>query len=67
MKTGCAAWILAGGAHHTGYSQNLTSEHMQDFAEMAGIEFVKIGKETNLYQLKNDLRWSDVYYQFNKS
>ncbi|WP_069660370.1 L-arabinose isomerase [Arcticibacter eurypsychrophilus] len=63
LKTGCAAWILAGGAHHTGYSQNLTSEHMQDFAEMAGIEFVKIGKETNLYQLKNELRWSEVAYK----
>ncbi|WP_207427937.1 L-arabinose isomerase [Pedobacter sp. SYSU D00535] len=67
MKTGCAAWILAGGAHHTGYSQNLTAEHMQDFAEMAGIEFVKIGKNTDLYQFKNELRWSEVYYQLNKS
>ena len=63
MKTGLAAWILAGGAHHTGYSQNLTSEHMQDFAEMADIEFVKIGKETNLYQFKNELRWSEVAYK----
>jgi len=67
MKTGCAAWILAGGAHHTGYSQNLTAEHMNDFAEMAGIEFVKIGKNTDLYQFKNELRWSEVYYQLNKS
>jgi L-arabinose isomerase len=67
MKTACAAWILAGGAHHTGYSQNLNSEHMQSFAEMAGIEFVKIGKNTDLYQFKNELRWSEVYYQLNKS
>lgn len=59
MKTGCAAWILAGGAHHTCYSQNLTSEHLEDFAEMAGIEFVKIDKHTNLYQFKNELRWND--------
>ena len=66
MKTGCAAWIYAGGAHHTGYSQNLTSEHMQDFASFAGIEYVNIGKETTLYQLKNELRWSEVYYQLNK-
>ena len=66
MKTGCAAWIYAGGAHHTGYSQNLTAEHMQDFAEMAGIEYVLIGKDTTLYQLKNELRWSEVYYQINK-
>jgi len=66
MKTGCAAWILAGGAHHTCYSQNLTSEHLQDFAEMAGIECVLINKDTKLNQLKNELRWSEVYYQINK-
>ena len=62
MPTGCAAWILAGGAHHTCYSQNLTSEHLQDFAEMAGIEFTLIGKNTTLYQLKNELRWNEMYY-----
>lgn len=65
MQTGCAAWILAGGAHHTGYSQNLTSEHMEDFADMSQIEYVLIGKQTNLYQFRNELRWSDVYYQIN--
>lgn len=65
MQTGCTAWILAGGAHHTCYSQNLTSEQLEDFADMAEIEFVLIGKKTNLYQFKNDLRWSDVYYQIN--
>lgn len=63
MPTGCAAWILAGGAHHTCYSQNLTSEHLQDFAEMANVEYVLIGKETTLYQLKNELRWNEVYYR----
>jgi len=66
MKTGCVAWIYAGGAHHTGYSQNLTTEHMEDFAAMANIEFVLIGKNTSLYQFKNDLGWSDLYYQINK-
>jgi L-arabinose isomerase len=63
MHTGCAAWILAGGAHHTCYSQNLTSEHMADFAEMAGIEMVLIDKETTLHGLKNELRWNEVYYR----
>ncbi|MDB5013053.1 MAG: L-arabinose isomerase, partial [Daejeonella sp.] len=67
MKTGCAAWIYAGGAHHTAYSQNLTAEHLSDFAEMAGIEFVRIGKDTKLDQLRNELRWSEIYYQVNKS
>jgi L-arabinose isomerase len=63
MNDGCAAWILAGGAHHTGYSQNLTSEHMEDFSEMAGIEYVRIGKNTDIYQFKNELRWSEIYYR----
>ena len=63
MDTALAAWIYAGGAHHTGYSQNLSSAHFEDFAEMAGIEYVLIGKNTNLYQLKNELRWSDAYYK----
>lgn len=63
MKTGCAAWIYAGGAHHTCYSQNLTAEHLEDFAEMAGIEYVLIDKNTELLRLKNELRWSEVYYR----
>jgi L-arabinose isomerase len=63
MLTGCAAWIYAGGAHHTGYSQNLTIEHMECFAEIAGVEFVKIGKETDLYHFKNMLRWNTNYYR----
>ena len=63
MITGCAAWIYAGGAHHTCYSQNLTTEHLQDFADIAGIECVLINKNTSLRQLKNELRWSEVYYK----
>jgi L-arabinose isomerase len=66
MKTGCAAWIYAGGAHHTGYSQNLTAEHLQDFADIANIECVHIDEETKLSQLKNELRWNEVYYQINR-
>lgn len=62
MKTACAAWILAGGSHHSCYSQSLTGEYLQDFAEMAGVEFVSIGSDTRLYQFKNELRWNDRYY-----
>lgn len=63
MNDGCAAWILAGGAHHTCYRQNPGSEQMEDFAEMAGIELVRIGKQADLYQFKNELRGSEVYYR----
>jgi L-arabinose isomerase len=63
MQRGCAAWILAGGAHHTCYSQNLNAECLEDFAGMAGIEFVLIGKNTDIYQFKNELHWNEAYYQ----
>ncbi|SDP82362.1 L-arabinose isomerase [Mucilaginibacter sp. OK268] len=63
MKTGCAAWIYGGGAHHTAYSQNLTAEHLQDFADMAGIEFLRIGKDTRIDQFRNEIRWNEVAYK----
>ncbi len=63
MHTGCTAWILAGGAHHTCYSQNLAKEVVQDFAEMADIECISIGQGTTIQELKNELRWNEVAYR----
>ena len=63
MNDALAAWIYAGGAHHTGYSQNLTAGQFEDFAAMAGIEYVQIDNNTRLSELKNQLRWSEVYYK----
>jgi L-arabinose isomerase len=63
MKTGCAAWIQAGGAHHTCYSQNLTDEHLHAFAEMAGIEYLLIGKETKLREFQKEIAWNEAYYK----
>ncbi len=62
LKVAAAAWIHAGGAHHTAFSQALTTEHFEDFADMAGIEFLRINNDTRLEEFKNDLRWNDVYY-----
>jgi L-arabinose isomerase len=62
LKVGAAAWVLAGGAHHTGFSMALTSKHLEDFAEMAGIEFVMIDNTTKIAEFKDKLRWNDLYY-----
>jgi len=62
FKTACAAWILAGGAHHTGYSYSVTTEMLEDFATIAGIELVTIGAETRLADFKQTLRNNEVYY-----
>lgn len=59
LKTAATAWILAGGAHHTCYSQNLRADYLEDFAEIAGIEYALIDAHTNLYQFKNTLRWNE--------
>jgi L-arabinose isomerase len=67
LKTAAAAWILAGGAHHTSFSYAVTSEHLQDFAEMAGIELVQINEHTRIPDFKKELRWNDQYYSFFKS
>jgi L-arabinose isomerase len=52
FKTACAAWIYAGGAHHTGYSYAVTTEHLEDLAAIAGIELVTINGETKLSDLR---------------
>jgi L-arabinose isomerase len=66
LKTSAAAWILAGGAHHTGFSLSLTAEHLGDFAEMAGMEFLLINHETTVANFKKELRWNDLYYHLAK-
>ena len=63
LKKGAAAWILAGGAHHTGFSTSINSEYLEDFAGMMGVEYVLIGEKCDLTSLKNELRWNEVYYQ----
>lgn len=62
FKTALAAWIYAGGAHHTGYSYSVTTEHMRDFAEIAGIELIVIDGKTDLEELRKELRWNDAYW-----
>jgi L-arabinose isomerase len=66
LKVAAAAWILAGGAHHTGFSQGVTAEHMKDFADMAGIEYLLIGDKTEISEFEKEIRWNDVYYLLNK-
>jgi L-arabinose isomerase len=62
LKTAAAAWILAGGPHHTSFSQAVTTEMLEDFAEMAGLEFVLIDGDTKLRDFKKELRWNEMYY-----
>jgi L-arabinose isomerase len=62
LKAAAAAWIYAGGAHHTSYSRALTFEHLEDFAEIAGIELLRIGKDTTIEAFRKELRWNETSY-----
>ncbi|GAB6929458.1 L-arabinose isomerase [Paenibacillus sp. JCM 10914] len=64
LRESAEAWIVAGGAHHTVLSYAMTSEHLSDWAEMAGIEAVIIDKDTSLQRFKNELRWSEAAYRY---
>jgi L-arabinose isomerase len=66
LPTSAATWIYAGGAHHTGFSQAVTTEMIEDFAGMAGVELVVIDADTRLRQFKQELRWNEVYYSLHR-
>ena len=63
LATGAEAWILAGGAHHTAFSYDLTSEQMGDWANAMGIEAVYIDKDTNIRDFKKDLQLGNLFYR----
>jgi len=56
------AWILAGGTHHSVYTTALTAEYFRDWAEINGIEFILIGRDTKPDRLRDELRWNEAYW-----
>lgn len=62
LEVAATAWILAGGAHHTVFSQSISSEYLQDFSELANIEFLLINDSTNISEFKKELLWNDKFY-----
>lgn len=63
INTACTAWILAGGAHHTCFSQNITVQHLEDLSLIAGVELILIDQGTKLREFRNELRWNDCAYR----
>jgi len=62
FEDACTCWIHAGGAHHTGFSQAVTTEMLEDFAAIADLEFLLIGEKTSVAEFKKELRWNEVYH-----
>ena len=66
FETACGCWIYGGGAHHTGFSQAVTTEMLEDFAAIADLEFLLIGEKTTVSEFKKELRWNEVYHALNR-
>jgi L-arabinose isomerase len=66
LKVAAAAWIHAGSSHHTAFSLAIGPEHLRDFADMAGVEFVLIDEHTRLVEIQKELRWNEAYYTMAK-
>ena len=63
LYTGAEAWILAGGAHHTAFTYDLTAEQICDWADAMNIEALFIDENTTIHNLKNEMKWNSVFYK----
>ena len=62
MEIGATAWILAGGAHHTAFTYDLSVDQMVDWAAAMGIESIDIDENTTIRDIKNELRWNEAAF-----
>jgi len=62
LKTAATSWILAGGAHHSCYSQAVDASFIEAYCEIANIEYLLINEKTEISEFKKELRFNDVYY-----
>jgi L-arabinose isomerase len=66
LRTNAAAWIYAGGSHHTSLAFAVTAAHLRDFAAMSGVEILVIDESTSLDAFRDQVRWNDLYWSLAK-
>ncbi len=66
LKVGAAAWILAGGAHHTVYTQAVSLRALEMYGAMAEVETLIIDHDTRLRDFKKEILWNDAAYTVNR-
>jgi L-arabinose isomerase len=62
FTTSAESWLLAGGPHHTAYSQAVGLEVIEDFAAMVGVELLAIDAETSARQFAKEVHWGNAYW-----
>jgi len=67
LATAAAAWLEAGGPHHTVLTAALGIEAIADLAAIAGIELLVIDEHTRGRDFRNELRWNHAYYRLEQA
>ena len=63
FATSATAWLTAGAAHHTAMSTAVGLEAFEDYARMAGTEFLVIDSTTTLRSFEAEIRANAAYYR----
>ena len=66
LEVAGAAWIHAGGAHHSAYTQGISLDQLTDYAEKCGVELVVIGADSELRSFKQELRQNEAYFHLRR-
>jgi len=61
FTTAAETWLMAGGPHHTAYSQAVGLDVIEDFAELLDVELLSIDAETTVRGFKKELAWTAAY------
>lgn len=60
--TSAEAWLMAGAPHHTVLTTAVTTETIDDFAEMTDTELLVIDSATTVRGFRQELKWNEVYH-----
>jgi len=63
LRTSAECWLTAGAPHHTALTSSLTREHVEDLADMLGVELLVIDSDTTTRQFSREIRWNQAYYR----
>ncbi len=62
FTTAATAWMMAGAAHHTAMSNQLSPQVIEDFARIVGVELVTIDDGITVADVERSLRFNASYY-----
>ena len=63
LATSAEAWLLAGGPHHTVLTTAVDKDALEDFAQIAGVELLRIHTGTTITDFSKEVRWNQAYYR----